>query len=453
MTPELAPIAERIKQLYQDDIDPVGQRFAFPRPPHAGEISGPPMVLIIGNHSSGKSSFINHLLDEPVQTTGLAPTDDAFTVLAYGEPGERDGRAVVSDPDLPLEGLAHFGPTFLSHLRRRTRPIPLLRTVNLVDTPGMIDAAREDSGRGYDFTGAVRWFAERAELVLMFFDPDKPGTTGETLEVFNTALGDLSHKLRVVMNKVDMFRSMEDFARAYGALCWNLAKVMVRKDLPLIYTTYTPIADAAPGKLPLDDFDRARRQLVDEIRETPQRRADTMITRLSEHTARLDLHARIVDAAVHDARQVRRAAYGWAALGALFAFGGAATTLFVEGEVDVTRTALAFSGAAAITGLALVLARRAIGKGVAAILADLDGLFRRLYGRDLLVREHADDLRGLWAEIRRRTGRTLQSLGPLSFGRLRRKDRKALTRIIAHHGPELRRKLKAEPPPLGPPAG
>ena len=49
-----------------------------------------PYVLFLGNHSSGKSSFINYLLgDAPVQDAGIAPTDDAFTFLLYGEE-ERD---------------------------------------------------------------------------------------------------------------------------------------------------------------------------------------------------------------------------------------------------------------------------------------------------------------------------------------------------------------------------
>ena len=64
----------------------------------------------------------------------------------------------------------------------------------MVDSPGMIDSPRtmwrnanetqsnaaSRSERGYDFPGAVRWFAERADVILLFFDPDKPGTTGET---------------------------------------------------------------------------------------------------------------------------------------------------------------------------------------------------------------------------------------------------------------------------------
>jgi len=28
---------------------------------------------------------------------------------------------------------------------------------------------------GYNFKGVTRWFAERADVILLFFDPDKPG--------------------------------------------------------------------------------------------------------------------------------------------------------------------------------------------------------------------------------------------------------------------------------------
>lgn len=48
-----------------------------------------PFVLLLGNHSSGKSSFINYVLGRKVQTTGVAPTDDAFTIIAPG-PSDRD---------------------------------------------------------------------------------------------------------------------------------------------------------------------------------------------------------------------------------------------------------------------------------------------------------------------------------------------------------------------------
>ena len=43
-----------------------------------------PFCLLVGNHSSGKSSFINYLLQRNIQKAGVAPTDDTFTVIAPG---------------------------------------------------------------------------------------------------------------------------------------------------------------------------------------------------------------------------------------------------------------------------------------------------------------------------------------------------------------------------------
>ena len=55
------------------------------------------------------------------------------------------------------------------------------------------------------------------------------------------------------MGQVDQFTKVHDFARAYGSLCWNLSKVIPRKDLPRWVAPaighdaddYTRIADTA----------------------------------------------------------------------------------------------------------------------------------------------------------------------------------------------------------------
>ena len=94
----------------------------------------------------------------------------------------------------------------------------------MVDSLGMIDSPMNQGGmsnansnandrnkimdRGYDFQGVVQWFAERADVVLLFFDPDKPGTTGETLSVLLHSLGGMEHKLLIVLNKADQFRKV-----------------------------------------------------------------------------------------------------------------------------------------------------------------------------------------------------------------------------------------------------
>jgi hypothetical protein len=55
-----------------------------------------PFVFLLGNHSSGKSSFINYVLGHKVQVAGVAPTDDNFTIIAPGKDDQdRDGPALI----------------------------------------------------------------------------------------------------------------------------------------------------------------------------------------------------------------------------------------------------------------------------------------------------------------------------------------------------------------------
>ena len=248
-----------------------------------------PFVFLVGNHSSGKSSFVNYVLGRKVQTAGVAPTDDCFTVIMPGPADvDQDGPALVGDPDMGFAGLRQFGPTLVHHAQLKVRRVSDGIRNNadfmMVDSPGMIDSPVSSGGmmstgyyyndgwgsgsggggfassssstssssavmdRGYDFQGVVRWFAERADVVLLFFDPDKPGTTGETLSILLHSLGGMDHKLLIVLNKADQFRKIHDFARAYGSLCWNLSKVIPRKDLPRIYTMCLPVASPSAAR-------------------------------------------------------------------------------------------------------------------------------------------------------------------------------------------------------------
>jgi Dynamin family len=75
-----------------------------------------PFVFLVGNHSSGKSTFINYVLGRNVQTAGVAPTDDCFTIIAPGPVDrDQDGNAVTGDPDLGFASLRIFGPTLQHH--------------------------------------------------------------------------------------------------------------------------------------------------------------------------------------------------------------------------------------------------------------------------------------------------------------------------------------------------
>ncbi|MBQ1203534.1 MAG: 50S ribosome-binding GTPase [Loktanella sp.] len=380
--------AERIKGYYDDPLIPLSKQFMFRRPPTIGELQRPPQVLLLGNHSSGKSTFVNFLLGTELQRTGVAPTDDGFTIITHG-PGatELDGHAVVSNPNLPYEGLRHFGDALVSHIRLKLRPIALLQTITLIDSPGMIDEAKAENGRGFDFPGAVRWFAERADLVIVFFDPDKPGTTGETLQVFRESLSGIDHKLLIVLNKMDQFQNLHDFARAYGALCWNLGKVIPRKDLPMIYNTFVPIEGNNHSALRLDDFEKARNDLIEALRSAPTRRMDNQITQMAGFAERLRLYASVIDEGARRFRKLRWRAFAiW-----LVASLGAAALALVTGLL----IALPAIGAVAVlAGLFLRLVT--LPRAHKRIIDRFDEIFASLHDHEMLMRDHAEDIHAIW---------------------------------------------------------
>ena len=81
-----------------------------------------PFVLLLGNHSSGKSSFLNHVLERRIQTAGVAPTDDSFTIVSPGPADiDQDGPALVGDPDMGFQGLRQYGPGLIHHMQLKIR--------------------------------------------------------------------------------------------------------------------------------------------------------------------------------------------------------------------------------------------------------------------------------------------------------------------------------------------
>jgi EH domain-containing protein 1 len=91
-----------------------------------------PQVLLLGQYSVGKTSFISYLLvciefralhiwltcvqeqEFPGAHIGPEPTTDRFMAIMWG-PGERvtPGNAVAVQADKPFRGLSQFGTAFL----------------------------------------------------------------------------------------------------------------------------------------------------------------------------------------------------------------------------------------------------------------------------------------------------------------------------------------------------
>ncbi len=411
MDEAVAALQSKTDKIYSDILSPLGLAYQVEinTPRHSD--AGKPTVLFLGNHSSGKSTFINFLLGQEVQKTGIAPTDDGFTILTYAEVTEEStGPAAALRPEVTFAGLDRFGPAFLSRLKLKFLNAELLKEMTLVDSPGMIDAATTAQERGYDFMSTVRIFGESADLVLFMMDPEKPGTTGETIAAFTQGLSGLENKTLILMNKADTFSNIRDFARDYGALCWNLSRVIHTKDMPEIYTTYIPLAHSAEGvkgSLPLDAFDEARDEVVHHIKHALQRRVDNVISTLSETALRLDMHVRV-------AWELKRSLLTAKSTSMVITFAIFALTAglgVLTRRHEDTMVPLSIIGVGVlITILWWMLSRQYLRRRGKALVRDLDAAFERIFERDFTLGKR-DDLQTRWSAIRGHLAQVLDTLG------------------------------------------
>jgi GTP-binding protein EngB required for normal cell division len=427
-------------------IDPVAQKFLFEIPVRPGERQMTPFVLVLGNHSAGKSTFVNYLLGKDIQQTGVAPTDDGFTVLMKGShEDQRDGQALIGTPEYGFAELSRFGPGLMKHMRLKTvSDSAILDNLMLIDSPGMIDS-HESAKRSYDFEGVVQWLAEKADVVLMIFDPDKPGTTGETLKVLTSSLRGLEHKMLIVLNKVDMFTNVHDFARAYGTLCWNLSKVVHSKDLPLIFNTYVPTPGRAGADvvIPLEPFDRAREDVIRQVRRAPERRVDNAVSKLHAQSRHLLVHAKICDLVRSQifSMNAKYMFYGLAYVGI--------SILMVYAAVTIGAGAVPLEWAGGIAALFLVigvfcvvyLRPWLIKRTRNTALSNLGGFFESLNRESLQIADQGD-LRDLWSAVEGRTRRALDTMGT-SLPRLWGGEEEKLKDIIENRVPALRSRIHA----------
>jgi len=246
--PRPAPIPARVctsvvdglKAVYFGKVRPLEEAFrldAFFQPLlQEADFDAKPSVLLLGQYSTGKTTFVRHLLGRayPGAHVGPEPTTDRFVVVRGGlEERRTPGHTLAVQPDQPYQALNHFGAAFLSRFEGTTCPAPLLDSVTLVDTPGVLSGEKQRVERQYDFVGAVEWFASRADMVLLLFDPFKLDVSDE-LKACVHALRGHEEKVRVVLNKADMV-DQQELMRVYGALMWSLSKVFRSPETCKVY--------------------------------------------------------------------------------------------------------------------------------------------------------------------------------------------------------------------------
>jgi GTP-binding protein EngB required for normal cell division len=173
-------------------------------------------VVVVGETNRGKSSLVNALLACP----GLSPVDAGtatatYVVFQYGEqwaaracyPGQYE--PVAFDPGelagwISTGGELPDGQLPPSHVEVDA-PVPLLRRLSLVDTPGVggLDAIHGE---------LARQAAEAATALLFVVDDSAPFTSGEI--AFLTEIAEQVETVIFAVTKIDQFRGWRQVVNA-----------------------------------------------------------------------------------------------------------------------------------------------------------------------------------------------------------------------------------------------
>lgn len=271
--PELLAIVRSFRRL-----DKVAHRLGLLErsDSYATQVTWWPLISVLGTFSSGKSTFINSLLGQPLQATGNQAVDDKFTVICYGRedtPRVLPGLALDSDPRFPFykisreidEAMAGEGQRLDSYLQLKTCNSEQLRGKIIIDSPGFdADAQRTSTLR------ITNHIVDLSDLVLVFFDArhPEPGAMQDTLEylVEGTLRRPDFNKFLHILNQIDNAAREDNPEEVFAA--WQRALAAKGLTAGRFYRIYDPAS-----AIPIEDerlrqrFEHKRAEDLQEIIE------------------------------------------------------------------------------------------------------------------------------------------------------------------------------------------
>lgn len=198
------------------------------------------LLVIVGEFNSGKSAFINALLEQKILEEGPTPTTDRINILKYGQE--------ASSREINNLRLTHF-------------PLEFLKNVNIVDTPGTNSIAREHDELTVNFI-------PQSDFIVFVMSVDRPLTDSERefLELISLKW---KRKILFLLNKIDAKEQAE--IDAILAYLRTEAQKILRLE-PLIFPV--SVKQAFQGKAAQDDalvqqsgFREVERYLFDALNE------------------------------------------------------------------------------------------------------------------------------------------------------------------------------------------
>lgn len=194
-------------------------------------------IMLIGNHSAGKSSFINWYIEEHVQRTGVAIETQGFSFVTSGKKRESlTGNATLHlyphfKPLAKMPNLTDYLSTEISTSKQKKFPL-----VTFVDTPGLVDG---DMCYPFDVNESILWLSELCDLVFVFFDPIGQALCKRTLNIVEKISSKHPERMRFYLSKADEAGHESDRQRVMMQIVQELCKRpglnKTGFDMPTIY--------------------------------------------------------------------------------------------------------------------------------------------------------------------------------------------------------------------------
>ncbi|KAH0786646.1 EH domain-containing protein 3-like protein [Histomonas meleagridis] len=165
------------------------------------------IVLIVGGHSTGKSSFVNWFFGDNIQKVSAAIETSKITFITTGRKRQTlDGNTTIKVFDF-LEAYKDI-PNFVENLQTEKR-LPVKERSSLVtfiDTPGLIP---DKSRLAYDSEQILLNLSRHANLIFVFNDPIGQAFSEPLLDFVEKSHIECRNKIHFFLSKSDSIDSNE----------------------------------------------------------------------------------------------------------------------------------------------------------------------------------------------------------------------------------------------------
>ncbi len=208
------------------------------------DIDKPMKMAIIGQFSSGKSTFLNALLGKEILPSGITPVTAKVCEITYGEEIGLEihykNNTIMHKPINYLEEVDEVENLKIAYYKLLV-PLELLKEISFLDTPGFNSQNESD-------TETTNTILEEVDGIIWLTLIDNVGKNSEK-EILQTHVKRYAHKSLCVLNQKDRLKNEEEIAtsiayakRAFDGFFEEVIAISAKQALDSITTIQQDMA-------------------------------------------------------------------------------------------------------------------------------------------------------------------------------------------------------------------